>query len=104
MITGVATLDRQATEPVPQMHRIGRYLAAWKRVGNNWQLNAFGLVNMITQGETIWRDVLGPRELPLLKANGPAAAFITADSTFAADALVARGVGERSPSGQRPMR
>ena len=87
VITGVATLDRPTTDQIGQIHRIGRYLAAWKRVGNKWQLNAFGLVNMITKGETIWRDVLGPREMPLLKAKGPAAAFIAADSAFSADAL-----------------
>jgi ketosteroid isomerase-like protein len=86
VIVGVATLDRPATGPVSQMHRIGRYLAAWNRSDTTWRLAAFGFVNLITAGETIWRDVLGPRELPLLKANGAAAAFVAADSAFAADA------------------
>jgi hypothetical protein len=40
VITGVATIDRAATNASPQMHRIGRYLAAWKRVGSTWQLAA----------------------------------------------------------------
>jgi ketosteroid isomerase-like protein len=49
-------------------------------------LAAGGLINLITSGETIWRDVMGARELPLVKSTGPAAAYIAADSTFAADA------------------
>ncbi len=86
LLTGVATLDRKPTDPVPQIHRIGRYMAAWQRNGDSWHLVAFGFVNLFTKGETIWRDAIGPRELPAIQAKGMVAKVAAADSMFATDA------------------
>ena len=85
-LVGVAVMDRPATDPIPALHRIGRYVEVWKRVDGKWQLAAFTLINLFSRGETIWTDATGPRELPTLPATGPAAPFIRADSIFAADA------------------
>ena len=86
VLIGVATIDRPATDPVPMMHRIGRYLAVWKRVDGAWHLAAFAPVNMIAAGETIWTAAIGPVELPILNSTGPTGAFIAADSAFSVDA------------------
>ena len=86
VLAGVAALDRPATETVVAARRIGRYLAAWMRVGDRWQLAAFTLVNLIPAGEQGWDDSDGPRELPLLRSVGRAGSFVAADSAFAADA------------------
>jgi ketosteroid isomerase-like protein len=86
ILYGVTTLDRSAAPPFPAIHRIGRYVAAWKRVQGTWRLAAIALVSLLANGETLWGDALGPREYPPILPTGPAAAFIAADSAFAADA------------------
>jgi ketosteroid isomerase-like protein len=86
VMTGVSVIDTRAAESFPAIHRIGRYLAAWKRVDGAWQLSAFCIVNLLSASETIWTPATGPLELPMLPSLGPAAKFIAADSTFAADA------------------
>lgn len=88
VLAGVATLDRPATDPIPMMHRIGRYLAAWKRVNGAWHLDAFALINIIANGETIWTPAIGAAELPVVHSGGPAGDYTAADSTFAFDAGV----------------
>jgi hypothetical protein len=86
IMAGVAVVERPATPPVDAIHRIGRYVAAWQRVGSKWQLAALAVINLFANGENTWNPLIGPAELPLLPSTGPAAAFIAADSAFAADA------------------
>ena len=86
LLYGVATLDRVAAPPFPAIHRIGRYLAAWTWKGNEWHLAALTVTSLIANDEVLWSDLLGVREWPAIHSTGPAAAFITADSMFAADA------------------
>ena len=86
LMTGVSVIDTRAAEPFPAIHRIGRYLSAWKRVAGTWRLSAFCIVNLLSTSETIWTPATGPLELPMLPATGLAASFIAADSAFAAEA------------------
>jgi len=93
LMMGVATVDRAPSDPVPQMHRIGRYLAAWQRTKGTWHLSMFTLVNLFTSGETIWRTPMGAAELPAIPAKGSVAKFVGADANFARD-IAAMGVGK----------
>lgn len=86
ILYGVATIDRVAAAPFPEIHRIGRYLSAWSRVKGNWRLAALSITSLIANNEVLWSDLLGIREWPVARATGPAAAFINADSMFSADA------------------
>lgn len=86
LMFGIATVDVAGDSNFAGIHRIGRYVAAWERTDGRWQLAALAFVNVLRTGETIWRRVLGPAELPSLQSTGPARAFIAADSAFAADA------------------
>lgn len=86
VMAGVATFDRPGDGGMAPIHRIGRFLEAWYRRNGRWELQAFAIANLITPAETIWTSELGPAELPYIRSIGRAAAFIAADSSFAAEA------------------
>jgi len=86
VISGVVVVDRLADDPVPAIHRFGRYLAAWRVIDNRWHLEMFALFNAFTAGETIWTPVLDPVDLPPYEATSRGKPFRAADSTFAASA------------------
>jgi hypothetical protein len=86
VIAGVAIVDRAAGVPFPPIHRIGRYLAAWRDVDGKWQLSAFAFVNLIATSETLWNEAISPASLPVIHSVGSAAIFIAADSSFSVDA------------------
>lgn len=86
LVSGVSVADRPATGPINPIHRIGRYLAAWRRTPSGWRLEAFELLNVFAAGETIWNARIGSAALPALRAEGAIRDFVIADSTASADA------------------
>lgn len=90
---GVAVFDVPARGNAVAVHRIGRYLQAWSRVGGEWQLSAAAFVGVVASSETMWKGSIASAELPILRSEGPAGAFIAADSMFASDAGV-QGAGK----------
>ena len=94
LVWGVMVVNRPAGDGATALHRIGRYLAVWRRVsGTAWQLAVLAPTGVVPPGETVWNDSLGPRALPemlrtpagvAVRADGRQ--FAVADSTFAADA------------------
>jgi hypothetical protein len=86
VLSGVAIVDRPAVGPATQIHRIGRYMAAWRRVAGVWQLEAFGIFNLFLRGEMVWTGANGPATLPLIHPAGLVGDFVAADSGFAASA------------------
>ncbi|MEP6572410.1 MAG: nuclear transport factor 2 family protein [Gemmatimonadota bacterium] len=80
-VTAVLVGGRNETPPV----RIGRYISAWERVGGSWKLAA-----QVQMGVTGGLPFVLPADLPLtlpaLAAEGPFAAFISADNHFSDEA------------------
>lgn len=85
-VIGVATMDKPGVDSIPGIHRIGRYLAAWKRVSGKWRLAAFAVINLVSTAEIMHRQTDIETDLPFLPSSGPGGRFIGADSMFSADA------------------
>jgi len=85
-LVGIATFDHPGADPMPPIHRIGRYLAAWKRVQGSWRLASLALVNLISTDEIMVHPGEQSVEMPQLRSSGPAGRFVAADSAFASDA------------------
>lgn len=82
LIWGVIALDREAG-PVP---RLGRFLAAWRREGAAWKIEALAVNGVVPAAESRWVAGLGPTDFPALRSTGLAGRFVAADSVFAARA------------------
>ena len=86
LIWGVIALDRDTGVTRTPVPRLGRFLAAWRREGARWRLEALAVSGVVSAAESRWRASLGPAELPVLPSGEGAGQFVAADSTFAARA------------------
>jgi ketosteroid isomerase-like protein len=93
LVWGVMVVNRPAADGAMALHRIGRYLAVWRRAsGTAWRLAVLAPAGVVPAAETAWNDSLGPRALPeMLRSPASVAVradgreFAVADSSFAAD-------------------
>ena len=63
--------------------RLGRYIAAWRREGAVWRLAAFVPLGLIPSAAVVLPPEIAALRHAPLAAEGPAAAFISADLAFA---------------------
>lgn len=66
--------------------RTGAYIAGWRRVGSTWRLVGLMQTGVVSAPRTWYDPAWGPKELPALPPNGPAADLVQADLDFAARA------------------
>ena len=88
LIWGVIALDRDTGVARTPSPRLGRFLAAWRRGGAAWKIEALAVNGVVPAAEARWLEGLGPVDLPALRSTGPAGRFVAADSIFAARAGV----------------
>ena len=86
LVWGVITLAPAAQASGTSAPRLGRFLAAWRREGTTWSIEALAVNGVVPAAEARWVAGLGPVELPALRSVGPTGPFVAADSTFAARA------------------
>jgi ketosteroid isomerase-like protein len=87
LIWGVIALARDTGTTRTTVPRLGRFLAAWRREGTTWKIEALAVNGIVPAAEANWvNGVLGPAELSLLRSTGPAGRFVASDSVFAARA------------------
>jgi ketosteroid isomerase-like protein len=79
-VTGIASSAGPPASPL----RFGKYLSAWRRVGDAWQLVAHAEVGLLPASVYAAPSGFGAPALGALPRSGPVAGFARADAQFAA--------------------
>jgi len=79
-VTGIASSEAPPAGPL----RFGKYLSAWKRVGDGWRMVGHAEVGLLPPGLYTAPSGFAPPALTALPASGPVAVFARADLQFAA--------------------
>lgn len=79
-VTGIAGSEAPPAGPL----RFGKYLSAWKRVGDGWRMVGHAEVGLLPASLYAAPSGFAPPALTALPTSGPAAVFARADRQFAA--------------------
>lgn len=78
-VTGIASSAGPSAAPL----RFGKYLSAWRRVGDEWKLVAHAQVGLLPPTAYAAPPGFTAPPPPILPGSGPVAAFARADAQFA---------------------